>query len=755
MSARAAWLVCAVLALASPRALGQERPVWSPNSGLAAEWTTGELSARVQRVRDLGAPERGLQGAAERARELALIARSAGDKALRDAALETLALVEGPAAADALAALVRGLAPEDDLRAAEGLVARSDVGAALLELLRQALGPEPAHLREAVLVELLDGFPKAFAAVGTNADAAALVAARLHPATVVREAADTALNATLDRLGSLRADARALALLEQAVGGWSTVELDLLGALYLVRAGRDLPRAEVLAERTWAATEGATGWEPVRNRFLARYFQAAAQLGQDECEAAYHTLQAASVVLEGAIGTRPDLRPEPVRPSKHGGLVAHDFLLLRGLVELMAAHAAVGHGASASDAVVLRHLRNAHEFSLWAQLRRLTTNDQAGVESLDDLFDHNLAPRRLVFSAPDNPVWSGPGRDRGLDVLLAIGRAAAVIGGEEVPGFRPLGAVAEGFGPPRDDPRRAMLLKLMQPAQLTAVQRRLNQSWDQAEMQILEIRRRILSEDIQRAITEDYPNLEAQRIPSLYALTIASDLGRENRAEEAVELVQRLFDDMDANGRLDEGANGSWLAARIELELGGALGEAGRPRDAVGVLESAVRRLEAIENTLIERRGEEQDARRLQLYDAQVKQTQQLQAQVLVGLAVNANVRLGDPETALAFFERAFELDDSEFMRGLLACYRARFGAQEEARQLLRTIRPAPPVYYNLACAYALLGEADQALDMLARELQENHPTPGALARQKRWAREDPDLASLVDDPRFVELTRP
>ena len=44
---------------------------------------------------------------------------------------------------------------------------------------------------------------------------------------------------------------------------------------------------------------------------------------------------------------------------------------------------------------------------------------------------------------------------------------------------------------------------------------------------------------------------------------------------------------------------------------------------------------------------------------------------------------------------------------------------------------------------------------MLARELSENHRSPGELARQKRWAREDPDLSSLVENERFIELTRP
>ena len=759
---KSAALLVAVSVLWAPDGFGNslQSAELGLNQELADRWTNGALDARIEQVRALGAPDLGPQSAAERAQELALIVRAGREKSLRDAALETLALVEGPVAEAALIEFVRGLATNEDLIAAEGLVARSATGAGLLDLLIQSLGvvskSAPVRLRAPVLVALLDGFDEAFAAAGSGADAWLLSAAKAHPDGVVRDAADKAVLATLNRLGDHREDARALEFLERLSGtGWASVELDLHGALYLLKSGRELDRAAELAERVIAATRGSSDWETLRQQFLGTYLHSAALLAEGQAQRAYDALQGASLVLDGLILRRADLTPLPAKPSKVGGRLANDVLTLRGLVEVFAAHAALAAGAQPGDARVLQHLRAAHEFSLWAQLRELSTNDQAGYGSFDELFDHDLSPRRLVFSAPDNAVWSGPGRDAALDLMLKIGQAAALIGGDEVPGFRAPTAAAPGFGPPREDPRRATLLKLMVPAELTAVQRRLNQSWDPNEMQILELRRRALSEVIQRAEDENYPDLEGLRVPSLYALTMASDLDRENRSEDSVELAERLFADMDAAGRLDDGAGGSWLAARIELELGGALGEAGRPRDAIPVLESAVRRLEAIENTLVERRGQETDARRLSLFDAQIKQTQTLRSQVLVALAVNANVRLGDPTTALAYFEAAYALDDSEFMRGLLACYRARFGAKEEARALLRTIRPAPATYYNLACAWALLGEPANALEMLARELSENHPSPGALARQKRWAREDPDLSSLAETERFIELTRP
>ncbi len=126
-----------------------------------------------------------------------------------------------------------------------------------------------------------------------------------------------------------------------------------------------------------------------------------------------------------------------------------------------------------------------------------------------------------------------------------------------------------------------------------------------------------------------------------------------------------------------------------------------------------------------------------------------------MSLAVNANVRLEDPERALGFFERAYELEQNEFMRVLLGCYRARSGHVEEARSALATVTPSPQLYYNLACTHALLGDIDLALDYLQREFAENHPTPGSLERQKEWARGDPDLAPLRGHPRFERLVSP
>ena len=80
--------------------------------------------------------------------------------------------------------------------------------------------------------------------------------------------------------------------------------------------------------------------------------------------------------------------------------------------------------------------------------------------------------------------------------------------------------------------------------------------------------------------------------------------------------------------------------------------------------------------------------------------------------------------------------------------------AWHQARALVSTIRPGPGTWYNLCCPHALLGDTDRALDLLDQELSLNHATEESRNRQRAWAAEDPDLASLRDSPRFLRLVR-
>lgn len=63
-------------------------------------------------------------------------------------------------------------------------------------------------------------------------------------------------------------------------------------------------------------------------------------------------------------------------------------------------------------------------------------------------------------------------------------------------------------------------------------------------------------------------------------------------------------------------------------------------------------------------------------------------------------------------------------------------------------LRPADPLaHYNLACSYALLKRADQALKSLRRAVELGY-------RDFRYMREDRDLDSIRTDPRFRQLLR-
>ena len=58
------------------------------------------------------------------------------------------------------------------------------------------------------------------------------------------------------------------------------------------------------------------------------------------------------------------------------------------------------------------------------------------------------------------------------------------------------------------------------------------------------------------------------------------------------------------------------------------------------------------------------------------------------------------------------------------------------------------PVQYNVACVYALLGEANRALDLLERTM------PGASTHRWAWLAQDSDFDPLRSHPRFEALLR-
>ena len=109
---------------------------------------------------------------------------------------------------------------------------------------------------------------------------------------------------------------------------------------------------------------------------------------------------------------------------------------------------------------------------------------------------------------------------------------------------------------------------------------------------------------------------------------------------------------------------------------------------------------------------------------------------------------LGRYEEALKAYRKAVELapDDGVYRLGLIGAL-LRLGREEEARQEEQIARPliAKEDEYNRACFAALTGDKDEALRLLKIALEK---IPGL----RDWARCDPDLESLHDDPRFWEL---
>ena len=87
-----------------------------------------------------------------------------------------------------------------------------------------------------------------------------------------------------------------------------------------------------------------------------------------------------------------------------------------------------------------------------------------------------------------------------------------------------------------------------------------------------------------------------------------------------------------------------------------------------------------------------------------------------ISLGLGSLCGLGDHARALEWADRARSMDPEE-----------------------------PAVLYNVACAYALLGEGDRSIDCLDRALRQGYS-------HKVWMEKDPDFSSIRDHPRFKVL---
>lgn len=111
---------------------------------------------------------------------------------------------------------------------------------------------------------------------------------------------------------------------------------------------------------------------------------------------------------------------------------------------------------------------------------------------------------------------------------------------------------------------------------------------------------------------------------------------------------------------------------------------------------------------------------------------------------------MGITETAIAEFEQAREhLPDDAYLHQHLAPLYLEVNRLPEALQAARRATELGPPsaidFYNLACAHARLGGIDAALTALARAIELGYHKADKLL-------EDPDLAALQDDPRFIAL---
>ncbi len=117
-----------------------------------------------------------------------------------------------------------------------------------------------------------------------------------------------------------------------------------------------------------------------------------------------------------------------------------------------------------------------------------------------------------------------------------------------------------------------------------------------------------------------------------------------------------------------------------------------------------------------------------------------------LGLTFAAERR--EAEAVLAF-QKVLELDPHHALaHASLGSHYLKMGMDEPAQYHLKqalTTNFKNQNIYNQACLEAICGNADHALEFLQTALQSGQT-------HANWARNDPDLDSLHEDPRFKEL---
>ncbi len=721
-----------------------------------------DLDVRTHLLEFLAKPELRSERADARVQALEQLALAAPERALRAAAVKALGRIEDPASVEGLMRLLSSLAPAHRAQAARALGTHPLAREEVVEWVQESFDRPRSEVaaQDEVLAALLDpGYGLALAelaAGGTRPrDLMPFVLGARHPDAEVRLGAAVALDRFVARLRSLGEGPRA----ERALAALSGRGLDDDGLLaerarLALEDGEDPTPARAAARELEARCAGGDDFDSLVLRSQAGLLAAAAELAAGQPAEADPALDSSLRSLDSAIAHRLDLRTTE--------LVAVQIELLerRALVELYRALSLLSAGADVARPEVLAHARSAHELSLRAQLvltshwgRTVRWNPSllgAPPEwSLDRLIVHPLSPWALIFA---NDRRKGLPPARALELQGLLGCALASVAPLEMPGFARSGGVDPACGDPVQDPRRQALLREILAAYVRALQdagdamRELPRDpqdpgrGDELRTLLGRLAAQLAEEGVRDEGATWRAHLRLRR-PSDAALPLAEQLRGEGRTSDARALTQRLLDDLRRAAEVLAPLESALLQARAEAALGANSMDEGDARRAEELLLKALERFDVLDQDLAPDGGG-------------LARLRALRAEVLVSLAVNANVKLGDPARALSYIERAFALRENDFMRVLLACYRARAGRGAEARAVLRGVPVAPSNFYNLACTYALLGERELALDFLRRDFLEMRASPGRLERQKEWARGDPDLSSLRDDARFEDLVR-
>ncbi len=717
---------------------------------------------RAELARFLG--ERRLLGAQAEARIDALGALARDDAAVdvRAAAIEALATIAHPGALAELDRLVDDLGGEDRALAAGKLAGNAGARERVVHRVVQAFsaaGPEERPLDPETLAVLLDAYGEALVHVpqgGAGADERRpLYRGREHPAPLVRRAARTALDGFFAGLAREGEAQRAYAVLDGLrADGFPPLELAYRRATYALTSDADPAEARKAAAEILARTRGREDAVEREWRVRGALLGAGAELASLSFPAAEDLLDEAGRVLDGLLADRPELLPSPRRPAQANADQSAAYGHLACEVELWRAVVWLAQGRPPSDPKLLAHLRGLHVRQLEAQIAATARNARPALDGFDPLLDDPLGPVQLVLSNPDAASWP---RAKALALLADLGRALAGVSAFELPGFEPAANEEVLRDPLADTERRGLFEQLLE-AELEGVSNELSLAQDRSERDEdkelrLAMRSMAIAKDRRQLNQGSSGVLRSRRSTSDFARELAVDLLTDGSAEEARRLCQRMKDDLFAAAAAGAGPVSEPRIAELESTIGSAWMDDDQPAEAERAFLQAAARLKAYEDELrasqVSGAGDPERQAALAIWIAQVSSQR---SDVLLSLAVNANVRQDDQEKALHYFEQAFELKQNDFLRVLFACYRARSGRAEEARAILAEVEGTPALYYNLACTHALLGDQEIALDYLARELADNHASARSRTRQAEWARSDPDLASLREHPRFERI---